>query len=95
VQDYVIGTLLYGIGVGITALSGMCVYKLAHWVSIGRVVLGIYASHYLFVDLFYGFASKLRGYPGWLACYVAIVFMCALALSLLLARYSWTRQLVM
>jgi surface polysaccharide O-acyltransferase-like enzyme len=62
--------------------------------AIGPLVLGIYASHYLFIDLLYPLDGLLRGYPGWRVAYVALVFACALALSTLLARHAWTRRLV-
>jgi surface polysaccharide O-acyltransferase-like enzyme len=94
VQDYVAGTFLFGLGAAMMALSGASALRAPRLAAIGPLVLGIYASHYLFIDLLYPLDGLLRGYPGWPLGYVALVFACALALSRLLARHAWTRPLV-
>jgi surface polysaccharide O-acyltransferase-like enzyme len=94
VQDYVAGTFLFGLGAAMMALSGASALRSPRVAAIGPLVLGIYASHYLFIDLLYPLDGLLRGYPGWRVAYVALVFACALALSTLLARRAWTRRLV-
>jgi surface polysaccharide O-acyltransferase-like enzyme len=95
-QDYVFGTLAYGLGVSMVALSGAAagarhVPRLA---AVGTLTLGIYVSHYLFIDLLYPLDARLRGHPGWPLAYAALVFACALALTALLARRAPTRRLV-
>jgi surface polysaccharide O-acyltransferase-like enzyme len=94
VQDYVVGTFLFGLGAAMMALSGTSALRSPRLAAIGPLVLGIYASHYLFIDLLYPLDGLLRGHPGWRVAYVALVFACALALSRLLARHAWTRHLV-
>jgi len=47
------------------------------------------------VMLLYPLHVQLAGTPGWDAAYVALVFACALATSLLLARWGPTRRFVM
>jgi surface polysaccharide O-acyltransferase-like enzyme len=94
-QDAVFGTFLLGLGAAMMALSGAWALQLPRLAAIGPVTLGIYASHYVFIDLFYPLDARLQGYPGWHMAYVALVFASALALSLLLARHEPTRRLVL
>jgi surface polysaccharide O-acyltransferase-like enzyme len=94
VQDYVVSTWIYGLGVGLMALSDAAVLRLPVLASLGPLVLGIYASHYLFVELLQPVDETWRIYPAWDALYVALVFAAALMLTRLLARFRATRRLV-
>jgi surface polysaccharide O-acyltransferase-like enzyme len=94
VQDYVAGTFFYGIGVTMVALSNASALRAPALAAIGPLVLGIYASHYLFIDLLYPLHVQFAGTPGWEAAYVALVFACALAAAMLLARWAPTRRFV-
>jgi surface polysaccharide O-acyltransferase-like enzyme len=97
-QDYVFGTLAYGLGVSMVALSGAGLGAGTRHVpplaATGALTLGVYVSHYLFIDLLYPLDARLRGHPGWPPAYVALVFACALALTALLARWAPVRRLV-
>jgi surface polysaccharide O-acyltransferase-like enzyme len=95
VQDYVIGTFPYGVGMTMVALSNVRPLRASALAGIGPLVLGIYASHYLFIDLLYPLHERFAGTPGWRAVYVALVFAGALLLSMLLARWRPTRRFVM
>lgn len=95
VQDYVFGTFFYGLGVTMMALSGVRALQLAPLAAAGPLVLGIYASHYLFIELLHPLNERLHAYPLWSLGYIVLVFAGALALTALLARFAPTRRLVM
>jgi surface polysaccharide O-acyltransferase-like enzyme len=95
IQDYVASTWLYGLGVGLMALSDAPPLRAPALASLGPLVLGIYASHYLFVDWLQPLDETWRTYPAWDLLYVVLVFACALLLTWLLARWRPTRRLVM
>ena len=98
VQDYVAATWLYGLGVGMVALSDARPLRVPALASLGPLVLGIYASHYLFVDLLRPLDEAWHGGAwgaAWGLVYVLLVFAGALGLSWLLARWAATRRFVM
>lgn len=98
VQDYVAATWLYGLGMGMLALSDAPPLRAPALAAPGPLVLGIYASHYLFVDLLRPFDEAWHAGPwgaAWGLAYVALVFAGALGLTWLLARWGPTRRLVM
>lgn len=93
-QDFVFGTYFYGLGIAMLALSDPPPLRFPRLAGIGPLVLGIYASHFLFVDLCAGPDSPLRALPGWDVIVVALVFALSLALTGSLARFAVTRRLV-
>lgn len=93
-QDFVIGTYFYGLGVAMLALSDPPSLRVPRLAGLGPLVLGIYASHFLFVDLLAGPDAPLRALPGWDVIVVAAIFALSLALTGLLARFPITRPLV-
>jgi surface polysaccharide O-acyltransferase-like enzyme len=95
VQDYVVSTWIYGLGVGLMALSDAPALRLPALASLGPLVLGIYASHYLFVELLQPLDESWRTSAAWDIVYLALVFAGALALTWLLSRWKATRRLVM
>jgi surface polysaccharide O-acyltransferase-like enzyme len=98
VQDYVAGTWLFGLGVAMMALSDAPRLRLPALASLGPLVLGIYASHYLFVDLLRPLDEAWHGGAwgaAWALAYVLLVFGGALGLTWLLARWAITRRVVM
>lgn len=98
VQDYVAGTWLFGLGVGMLALSDAPRLRLPALAALGPLVLGIYASHYLFVDLLRPLDEAWHAGPWgtpWRLAYVLLVFAGALGLTSLLARFGPTRRFVM
>lgn len=95
VQDYVASTWLYGLGTGLMALSDAPALRRPAPAALGPLVLGIYASHYLFVDWLRPFDDVWRAWPAWDVLYVVLVFAGALLLTRLLARWSPGRRLVM
>ncbi|WP_036166413.1 acyltransferase [Massilia sp. 9096] len=95
VQDFVASTWLYGLCAGLMALSDAPALRLPALAALGPLVLGIYASHYLFVDWLRPLDERWRAWPAWDVLYVALVFAGALALTRLLARWRPGRRLVM
>jgi surface polysaccharide O-acyltransferase-like enzyme len=98
VQDYVAATWLYGLGMGMLALSDAKPLRAPAVAALGPLVLGIYASHYLFVDLLRPFDEAWHAGEwgaAWRLAYVALVFAGALGLTWLLARCAATRRFVM
>jgi surface polysaccharide O-acyltransferase-like enzyme len=93
-QDFVVGTYFYGVGVAMLALSDPAPLRFPRLAGLGPLVLGIYASHNLFVDPLTGPDNPLNVVPGWDIVVVAVVFVLALALTGLLARFPLTRRLV-
>jgi surface polysaccharide O-acyltransferase-like enzyme len=93
-QDFVLGTYLYGLGVAMLALSDPAPLRFPRLAGLGPLVLGIYASHNLFVDPLAGPDNPMRAVPGWDVIVVAVVFALALGLTALLARFPLTRRLV-
>jgi len=93
-QDFVLGTYFYGLGVTMLALSDPAPLRVPRLAGLGPLVLGIYASHFLFVDLLARPDSPLRAIPGWDIIVVALVFALSLALTGLLWRFAPTRRLV-
>ncbi len=51
-QDYVFGTYLMGLGAAILSLSNHSLLRVRALSNFGPIVLGIYAIHFIFVDLF-------------------------------------------
>ncbi|WP_075796011.1 acyltransferase [Massilia putida] len=93
-QDFVVGTYFYGLGVAMLALSDPAPLRFPRLAGLGPLVLGIYASHNLFVDPLAGPDNPMHALPGWDIIVVAVVFVLSLALTGLLARFPLTRRFV-
>jgi surface polysaccharide O-acyltransferase-like enzyme len=93
-QDYVAGTYFVGLGVSMMALSNDSRLHLPRLAGIGPVVLGVYAVHFVFVDLF----QRNHGWTGfsWLddSLYVLAVFALSVVTALLMSRHRLTRPFV-
>lgn len=93
-QDYVGSTLFLGIGVAMMALSNHPILQVRHLAAIGPFVLGVYALHYFFVDLFrsrHQF-THITGLDEIL--YVLIVLVLSILGALTMARFKLTKRLV-
>lgn len=93
-QDFVAGTYLFGVGVALVALSNPRLLQLPMVASAGELVLGIYASHYLFIDLMRPLDNDYHGIFAWDLAYVAGVFVLAACATYVLWRYPTTRRFV-
>ncbi len=93
-RDYVAGTYLFGLGVAMAALSGARVLQWRLVAALGPRVLGIYASHMVFVGLLRPLDRRLTGAPWWEVAYLVLVFALALGFTRLLEASRRTRPLV-
>ena len=93
-QDYVAGTYFFGLGAALMAFSNTKWLESDFLALIGPRVLGIYTSHYVFVDLFAPFAARFAGHALWDLSYIAIVFFTSYYFSRILANYRLTKILV-
>ena len=92
-QDFVFGTLLMGIGAAITSLSNHSCLQSELLSKAGKMTLGIYASHFIFVGLFSGI-DKSTDTVFWEIGQVFIVLLLSILVSLLLSRYQLTKRFV-
>ena len=77
-HDYIVGTYFFGLGMGMIALSNTRYLRVKALASIGPLILGVYASHYYFVEHVRWLEKVvenpyLRG-----GAYLAVVFLLAL-----------------
>lgn len=91
---YVLGTYFFGLGIALIALSNRAMFNVGMTSSVGPLVLGIYASHIIFVELLEPLDVLWRGEILWSVSYVGLVFYLSLLLARQLAKYPGTRMLV-
>lgn len=94
-QDYVFGTYFFGVGVAMIAISNPSLLRRSWAAAIGQLVLGIYASHVIFVRLLLPLDKKFEGNWLWSIAYVGLVFVLPYMLARFLARFKATKKLVM
>jgi len=93
-RDYMAGTYAFGVGVALMGLAEVRVLRWPALAPLGPWVLGIYASHMVFVGLLRPLDRRLTGSPLWELAYVALVFALSFALTRLLAHWPRTRPIV-
>jgi surface polysaccharide O-acyltransferase-like enzyme len=93
-QDFVVGTYPYGLGVAMLALSDARPLRVPGLAAVGPRVLGMYASHYLFIDALQAATGARIGPAAWQAGGVAVVFVLSLALTLALSALPLARRAV-
>jgi surface polysaccharide O-acyltransferase-like enzyme len=94
-QDFVLGTYPFGVGMAMIALSNPRHLNFTHTAAIGPWVLGIYASHYIFVDLLKPVDTRFAGNWMWSLLYLGAVFLLSYLLVRFLALFNMTRKIVM
>jgi surface polysaccharide O-acyltransferase-like enzyme len=92
-QDFAIGTWPFGLGMSMIALSDLRWARIPALAALGPLVLGIYASHYLFVDGLHALPGIDAGPAGGLR-YVLLVFLLSLGLTWALSRIPVARRAV-
>jgi len=92
-QDFVFGTLLMGIGVAIASLSNHHFLQSELLGKVGKMTLGIYASHFIFVGLL-GDIDKASDSILWEISYVFIVLFLSILVSIFLSKYKLTKRFV-
>jgi surface polysaccharide O-acyltransferase-like enzyme len=92
-QEFVFGTYLMGIGAAIVSLSNHKILCNKWSASLGRMTLGIYASHFIFVDLLQPI-DKLINHPLWEVFYVVIVLLLSILFTKVLSMSKLTKRIV-
>jgi surface polysaccharide O-acyltransferase-like enzyme len=93
-QDYVLGTYFLGLGVALIALSNKKWLRSTKLANIGKRTLGIYASHFIFVDIFMPIEQHYAGTLAWDLIYVLVVFVFSYLLTSGFSKFAVTRKLV-
>jgi hypothetical protein len=91
--DYFVGTYFMGVGAALMALSNHCVLSNSMLANIGKLALGIYVAHYMFIDILNPVRDALRN-PLWEICYPIIVLVGSVALISFLLKCKYTRSIV-
>lgn len=91
--DYVFGTYFMGIGFAMMALSNHPILQIDWLARLGSMALGLYAVHYIFVDLFSEF-NKLHDSILWEVGYIFIVLLLSLLSTYVLSRNRLTKSFV-
>jgi surface polysaccharide O-acyltransferase-like enzyme len=91
--DYVFGTYLYGLGVALIFLAGPRLLQLPRVASLGHFTLGIYTTHYFFIDIFAP-VDRATQHVLWELGQPVLVYLAALGLTLLMDRSRFTRWMV-
>lgn len=92
-HNYLIGTVIGATGLLLFALAAPDFGQRSNLHSLGRDTLGIYLSHYLFVDALTPLTHLFELHI-WQFVFPLLVFLLALALSRTLGRWRWTKPLV-
>lgn len=92
-QDFVFGTYFMGVGVTLIALSNHRMLSNDMFANLGRLTLGIYASHFIFIDLLKP-VDKVWDHPLWEVSFVIVVLVLSIVLTKLLLKSRYTQRLV-
>jgi surface polysaccharide O-acyltransferase-like enzyme len=91
---YIVGTYFMGVGAAIAALSNHPLVRSRRLAIIGRLTLGIYVSHGIFVSLLKSTDARVF-HPAWEIGYVFIVLVLAIITTYILSKNKYTRKIVM
>ena len=86
-HEFVFGTYLMGVGAAIAALSDHPLMRIEKFGKIGRMVLGIYVIHYIYVDILSVLDKKISS-PFWEVGYIIIVFYLSVQTIKLMSKFS-------
>ena len=93
IHDYLFGTYAMGLGAAMVGLSNHRLLDTRILGHLGRLTLGIYAMHFVFIDLLGG-VDDIFNSPIWDLAYVALVLGMSVAISYVLSRSDLTRRFV-
>lgn len=93
-QDFVAGTYLMGLGVALMGLSNAPSLDIPKLAAVGPFVLGIYVSHFIFVDVLKPLDQRYSDVTAWQIAYPALVFVLSYGLTALLAKQNWAKKYV-
>jgi surface polysaccharide O-acyltransferase-like enzyme len=92
-KDFVFSTVFMGVGISLMALSNHKTFQNKVLGSIGTMTLGIYASHFIFIDLFRIYSKKFNS-PLWDISLIIIVLSLSILLVKLMSHYKLTKKFV-
>jgi len=92
-QDFTIGTYFMGLGFSMVALSNHLLLQGERLSAVGQYTLGIYAVHFVYVDMLSG-VGRFNTSPTWQVAYPIAVFVFSVGTVLLMARSMKLRQIV-
>lgn len=92
-QDYVFGTLLMGVGISVISLSNHQILYNRFLSKLGAMTLGIYACHYIYVDLLKPIDDIVSS-AIWEIGYVILVLILSILTTYLLSKLPYTKRLV-
>ena len=93
-EDYLIGTLPIGLGVAMMSISMHPVLTKINVIKFSKYTLGIYACHFLFVDILKPLEKLFSNNVFWELNYPLIVFCLSLLTAYLLNKSKFTNQFV-
>lgn len=93
IRDYVFGTYFRGVG-AVLALSNHAVLRAKVFSVIGRMVLGIYAVHYIFVDILRPIDNIIKS-VFWEVSYVFLVLVLSILSVLILSKSTFLRCIIL
>lgn len=93
-QDYVFGTYFFGTGIALISLSNIKTPFFLRPNSVGQLVLGIYLSHFIFVDLLSPINLLYKGKLFWSFTYPLTVFFLSYFATLLLSKNTVSKHFV-
>ena len=92
-HDFVFGTYFLGLGPALIALSKKQFTALGSLGKLGRFTLGIYASHYLFVDILKP-VDKMITNPLWEIGFILMVLCYSLGMTWLMLKIPFFKRIV-
>lgn len=93
IQDYVIGTYPFALGMALIALSNVPALQLTRLAAIGPLVSGIYISHYLYLELLIPVDDIYTGNPVWETLFPIAVFIAGYLTTRGLSQFRFTKKL--
>ncbi|MFT5760613.1 MAG: surface polysaccharide O-acyltransferase-like enzyme [Alteromonadaceae bacterium] len=92
-KDYGFSTVFMGVGVAMMALSNHHLLQNDTLSAIGKGIFGVYAGHFIFIDLLSYFDDRLTG-PIWDLAKIFIVLTLSILLAKFLSKYKLTKNFV-
>lgn len=93
-QDYVVGTYLWGLGLGMVALSNPRPLRWGRVSGWGVMMLGVYVVHVVFIDLLYPVHKALMGHVAWELSYPLLVFSLSIGVTRVMLRHPRLARLI-
>lgn len=92
-HEYLLGTYFVGLGAALVALSNRTCLQHKSLSQLGKLTLGIYVVHFIYVDILKPFDLMNDGL-WWEFFHIITVFLLSILTTVLLSKYKLTRKLV-